>query len=240
AFGYITVLQVADGQFYSLSILAPVLSFIGVIWLANLYNFMDGMDGLAATQTIIASITLGFWFWQAGDDHIALSCLILAAASYGFLLWNWQPAKIFMGDVGSITIGAFFAMLIIYGSTRYQLPVISFVLLLGVFVFDASLTIVHRLVKREKIWLPHRSHLYQRLANAGMQHAKIVVALTVLMLVCSMISSITVLDRDKLLPAMTFELVLLVIYAALVLLVEARARPRTAKHHRSADTKPDQ
>ena len=220
AFGYINTVQISVDRVIWLSGFGAVLTFIGVIWLANLFNFMDGMDGLAATQTIIAGITLAFWFWQAGDQQLALTCMILAAASYGFLLRNWQPARIFMGDVGSITIGAFFATLIIFGNTRYQIPVVSFVLLLGVFVFDASVTIFIRAVKREKIWLPHRRHFYQRLAATGMDHSRIVIMQTVLMLLCSIIASLTVLDRDRIGSAVGLELILLIVAASLVLRLE--------------------
>jgi len=196
AFGYVTEIQFSEESFVSLSVFGMIATFIGIMWLSNLYNFMDGMDGLAASQTIIGAITLGIWFWQYGDQGLAIVCFVLAAASYGFLLWNWQPAKIFMGDVGSVTIGAFFSTLLVIAVSRYQLPVISFVLLFWVFVADASATVLHRIVKREKFWLPHRTHLYQRLATLGVAHNKIVIALIMLMLICSIIASITVLHRD--------------------------------------------
>lgn len=223
AFGYITHVQISNDYSIWLSGSGAIITFVGIMWLANLYNFMDGMDGLVATQTIIVSITLAFWFAWAGDPHLSLVCLVLAAASYGFLLWNWQPAKIFLGDVGSVTIGAFFATLIIFGNTRYQIPVLSFVLLLGVFVADASVTLLRRILKREKIWLPHRSHYYQRLAQCGIEHPKIVFGLTILMLICSLIASFTVIEHDRIWHGALLELVLFIIGLRFVIHRESAA-----------------
>lgn len=214
AFGYITSLQISSTVFINLPYFGAGITFIGVLWMANLYNFMDGIDGLAASQTIIASITLAFWFWHAGDQYLGFLCLALAASSYGFIIWNWQPAKIFMGDVGSITIGGFFATLIIFASTRYQIPVISFILLFSVFVLDASATLLIRIFKGEKIWLPHRTHYYQRITNMGISHKSVVIVQIALMLLCSIIASLTVLDHDRI--SLSIGLILLVFLIALI------------------------
>lgn len=211
AFGAVETVQINAELVLPLSLFGFVLSVIGVLWLTNLYNFMDGMDGLAASQTIIASSTLAFWFWHYGDQTLAISCLVLSSASYGFLLWNWHPAKIFMGDVGSISIGAFLATLLLIGVSRYDLPVISFILLLSVFIVDASVTILRRLLKREKIWLPHRSHYYQRLANLGFSHSKIVIGLIVLMSISSLIATTTMIYRDTIILGAAIEIMLLTV-----------------------------
>lgn len=222
AFGYVSSIQFNDSSFVLLAGFGAIATFIGIIWLANLYNFMDGMDGLAATQTIVAGLTLAFWFWQVGDPQLGLTCLVLSAASYGFLLHNWQPAKIFMGDVGSVTIGAFFGLMIILGNTRYQIPVLSFVLLFGVFVFDASVTMLRRIIRREKIWLPHRTHFYQRLALAGLGHSKVVMAATILMVFCSMIASYTVIDHDRIASGSIVVLLVLALAAGFVVFKETK------------------
>ena len=222
-FGYVTVIEYAPGQFYSLSLWGALLTFLGIIWMANLYNFMDGMDGLASSQTIVAAITLAFWFWQVGDVQLALVCLVLASASYGFILWNWQPAKVFLGDVGSISIGAFFATLIIYANTRYAIPVLSLVALFGVFVFDASVTLLRRALHGEKVWLPHRSHYYQRLATLGFAHARIVVVQIVLMVCCSILATISLTEHAKLTTAIGVELIILLLAAGVVTIVERLA-----------------
>ena len=199
AFGWIDTIQLSMDLRITLDWLGAVLTFIGILWLANLYNFMDGMDGLAAAQTIIASLTLSFWFWALGDVEIALLCLVIAGASYGFLLWNWRPAKIFMGDVASVTLGAFFACLIIIGSSRFDIPVISMVMLFGVFVADATVTMLRRISKFEKFWLPHRQHCYQRLGLAGMAHEKIVVLSILAMVFCSLLATLSLIYRDTIL-----------------------------------------
>lgn len=222
AFGWVNTLQISSYSYISLSWFGLICTFIGVLWLSNLYNFMDGMDGLAASQTIIAATTIAFWFWQAGDTALAICCMVLAAASYGFLLRNWHPAKVFMGDVGSITIGAFFATMLIYGQSRYQIPAISFVLLLAVFVFDSSVTILKRIWRREKFWLPHRSHYYQRAALLGFNQGAVTVASVVLMIVCAMIASVTVLYHDRIAIAALAVLMLLMAAAWGVALLEAR------------------
>jgi len=224
-FGHISTIQISASKSLWLAEAGYVVTFIGVIWFANLYNFMDGLDGHAASQTVVASISLAFWFWQLGDTLLTFICLSLAAISYGFLLQNFRPAKIFMGDVGSITLGAFFATLIVYGTVNYQLPVISFVLLFGVFVFDASVTILLRIKRGEKFWQAHRKHYYQRLALAGMGHTRILILQTVLMLFCSLIASISVLYHDRIMFAIFIELLVLVLVAIFVIRYERSHRP---------------
>ena len=226
AFGWVEQIQLTSEYYLLIPKLGFLLSLFGVVWLANLYNFMDGMDGLAASQAIVASATLSFWLWQYGDQGLAIVCLVLAAGSYGFLIWNWHPAKIFMGDVGSVTIGAFFATMILIGVSRYDMPVISFVILLSVFIFDASITILRRLFKREKIWLPHRSHYYQRLAKMGFSHSKIVITLIVIMTLSSLIASITLAYRDSIGIAILLELVLLFSCIIIVEVLDSNKRIR--------------
>ncbi len=180
----------------SLGLIGPVVTVIGLLWMANLNNFMDGMDGLAASQAIIGCLTLGVWFFYLGDWQLAMVCTVVVASSYGFLMWNWQPAQVFMGDVGSVTLGALYATLIILAVNRHNIPVLSCVLVFGVFVVDASFTILNRLRKREKIWLPHRSHHYQRAGLAGVKHSKVVLFAIVLMTICSLFATFSVLYRD--------------------------------------------
>ncbi len=203
ALGWVDNIQLSSSLRIPLLWIGALSTFVGVLWLANLYNFMDGMDGFAAAQTIIASLTFGFWFWAFGDLEIAFICLVVASASYGFLLWNWQPAKIFMGDVGSVSMGVFFACLIIIASTRFDVPVVSMVMLLGVFVFDASLTILRRAINLQKIWLPHRQHYYQRLGLAGMAHEKIVILSILVMLICSLLATLSLIYRDTILVCLS-------------------------------------
>jgi Fuc2NAc and GlcNAc transferase len=218
AFGWVN--QVLGVPLYWLG---PLLSVIGLLWMANLYNFMDGLDGLAASQTIVASISMAFWFLMHSDWQLALVCVVVAASSYGFLLWNWSPAKIFMGDVGSITLGGFFGTLFIIGATRHGLSILSFFSLFGVFIADATMTIIMRALRGEKIWLPHRQHFYQRLASHGYAHSKITLASIVLMLLCSVFATLGVLYHDMIWLSLVAILLILAISAALVIYVEKSA-----------------
>ena len=222
AYGWVTQAQLAVDLSINFAWFGAVCTVIGSVWFANLYNFMDGLDGLAAAQTIIAATTIAFWFWQAGDLSMTVVCVVLAASAYGFLLLNWQPAKIFMGDVGSITLGAFFASLLVIGVTRYQIPVVSFVLLFSVFIVDASLTLCRRIVRGEKFWLPHRTHYYQRLAVLGVSHARVVFAAMVLMLLCSLIATLCVAYRDIIGTAILLVLGLMVSALVSVVYIERK------------------
>jgi len=207
----------------NIGLIGVIVSLIGVLWMANLYNFMDGIDGLAAAQTIVASTTLGFWFYMAGDTPMALVCLTLAAASYGFILHNWCPAKIFMGDVGSISIGAFFGTLIIIGTNRHEISVLNFLGLFAVFVLDSSLTIIRRCIKGEKIWLPHRQHYYQRLATAGYSHSQIAISAIILMIICSLLATLSVAYHDMIVFSILGILITLIATLILVVWLEKQA-----------------
>lgn len=219
AFGWV---DQVDG--FGLGYLGAPVSVVGVLWMANLYNFMDGMDGLAGAQTVVASSTLSFWFYICGDTPLALICLVLAASAYGFVLHNWSPAKIFMGDVGSITIGGFFGTLIIIGSVRHDISVLSFICLFAVFIVDASFTIIRRAVKREKIWQPHRQHFYQRLATAGYSHSYIALAATILMLFSSVMATLSVAYHDMIEVSILGVSASLLIVILLVVWLEKRAQ----------------
>lgn len=223
AFGWITSITLSSNIDIPVGVvMGPLLLGLGIVWFTNLYNFMDGLDGLAAGQTIVAGITLGFWFYSVGDTWVAILCAALTAATYGFLLHNWHPAKIFMGDVGSITIGAFFATLIVYGRTQYQMPVLCFVVLFSVFVGDASITLIRRIINREKIWLPHRSHIYQRAAALGFDHDKIALTSIVLMCICAVLASICLSEHDRILPVIFATLILLALPLGWVTALESR------------------
>jgi Fuc2NAc and GlcNAc transferase len=161
---------------------------------------MDGMDRMAASQAIIAATTYAFWFLTQGGTEIAVFCAVVAASSYGFLWHNWRPATIFMGDVGSISLGAIFALLLIVGHNRFDMPVLSSVMLLFVFIVDSTLTLVLRAARGEKVWQAHSGHFYQRLAHAGYSHSYIVIAYIGLMVVCSLAATVSLYWQALLLP----------------------------------------
>ncbi len=201
--------QFSVGNLGSLSLpypIAAVLTLLGFIWLLNLYNFMDGMDGLAAMQTIIASagfmvifINIAFFSNSFFDEltysaSLALLCSVLLAATFGFLVWNWSPAKIFLGDVGSLPIGGFFAICSIIAVRELNVSILSCISILGVFIFDASYTLIARIFRGEKITEAHRSHIYQRLAGIGISHSRIVMVYALKMLLSTTAAVLWELD----------------------------------------------
>jgi glycosyltransferase WbpL len=150
-----------------------VLAVIALIWLTNLYNFMDGIDGLAGTQAVCSGAAAGMLLWWQGAQGLALGCFILAAASAGFLAWNWPPAKIFMGDAGSGLLGFSFGVLALAGERSGALPALVWVLLLSVFVSDTTFTLLRRMLRAERWYNAHRSHAYQRVVQIGYSHLQV-------------------------------------------------------------------
>ena len=146
-----------------------LLALVWIVGLTNAYNFMDGIDGIAGSQAVVAGLGWVALTWGAGRVETWLG-LLLAAASLGFLVHNWPPAKIFMGDVGSAFLGFVFAALAFIGAQHDPRLAIAGALLVWPFVFDTSFTFLRRLRKGENVFQAHRSHLYQRLVLAGYSH----------------------------------------------------------------------
>ena len=156
-------------------IFSPLVTFLWLIGVTNFYNFMDGIDGLAASETILTAGFLLFFSFRAGNDVIAFSSLVLLGAAGGFLIYNFPPAKIFMGDGGSNFLGFMFAALAVLGgkAESNQIPFVIPVILLNMFLLDGSVTLIKRLPKG-KNWLePHRDHYYQRLIKSGLSHLQV-------------------------------------------------------------------
>jgi len=169
--GY-SALQIGSVQL-DLGLWGVLLAVIGVAWMINLYNFMDGVDGLAGMQAVLTGVAAGTLCWWDGHPEFAMIAFIVAAASAGFLVWNWPPAKIFMGDVGSGALGATFGVLAVATETAGSLSVFIWLLLLSVFIVDASCTLAARLLRGEKWYTAHRSHAYQLLVSAGWSHRRV-------------------------------------------------------------------
>ncbi len=150
-----------------------VLAAVGIVWMINLYNFMDGIDGIAGTEAISVAICAGFLLFWSGSQGLAGVCIILALAVGGFLVWNWPPARIFMGDVGSGFLGYVFAVLAIISDKSSSVPVIIWLMLLGVFIADATITLFRRMARGEKLSQPHRTHVYQLAVQAGYSHKQV-------------------------------------------------------------------
>ena len=145
-----------------------------MLWLLNLYNFMDGIDGLAGLQAVVAAGGAGVLCLVLGDDaRYALFCLLLAAAHLGFLYWNRPPARLFMGDAGSVPTGFLLAALALYGHIQGYLTGYAWLILLAVFITDATWTLVWRMLKGQPFTRPHRLHAYQRLSRHWGSHGRV-------------------------------------------------------------------
>lgn len=147
-----------------------------VVWMANLYNFMDGSDGLAGGMALFGFGSLGIAAWLGGDAGIAGMALALAAGGGAFLLFNFPPARVFMGDVGSIPLGFMAAGLALLGWQRELWSIFFPLLVFSPFIVDATVTLLRRLLMGEKVWLAHNKHYYQRLVRLGWGHHKTVLA----------------------------------------------------------------
>lgn len=167
------------------SILQVSFSFLFVVWMLNLYNFMDGMDGFAGGMTIFGFGTLALLGYLADHQFFMVMSLIIAAATSGFLVLNFPPARIFMGDVGSSSLGFLAAAFSLWGSREGIFPLWIAILLFSPFIVDATITLIRRLLRKEKIWLPHKTHYYQRLVQLGWGHKRTVLWQYVLMAACS-------------------------------------------------------
>jgi UDP-N-acetylmuramyl pentapeptide phosphotransferase/UDP-N-acetylglucosamine-1-phosphate transferase len=148
------------------------------LWFINLYNFMDGIDGLAGAETI--AICMGLFAIMltiggpAGPEAIARaqSSLVIAAATAGFLLLNWHPARVFMGDVGAIALGYIIGWFLLTLATWGYW--VAALILPAYFLADASITITQRMLSGEAIWQSHAKHFYQRAVQRGLSHARVV------------------------------------------------------------------
>jgi len=159
----------------SFSILSPVITFVWLIGVTNFFNFMDGIDGLAGGEAISVAAFLTIISLIYGNSFVFITSLIVLGGSLGFLLHNLPPARVFMGDGGSNFLGFVFAALAIIGSQSgpTSIPFVIPLILLGTFLFDATITLLKRIPKG-KNWLePHRNHYYQRLIILGYSHKQI-------------------------------------------------------------------
>lgn len=150
-----------------------LIGTFSIVWLTNLFNFMDGIDGIAGAEAVSVGVIAAMMLHTAGHGSVAWPPLLFAAASLGFLVWNWPPARIFMGDVGSGLIGFAFGVVAIASENRGALPVVAWWTLLGVFIFDATVTLVRRAARGERWYEAHRSHAYQRAVRAGWSHGQV-------------------------------------------------------------------
>lgn len=159
-----------------------VLGSMAILWMLNLYNFMDGIDGIAAIQAVLTCACAALLSYGA-DARYALFCTLLGAAYLGFLIWNWPPARLFMGDAGSVPAGFLFACLALLGAVEGALNPACWLILLALFITDATWTLLWRVGTGQPFTQGHRLHAYQRLSRHWQSHLKVDAALIVVLLV---------------------------------------------------------
>ena len=154
--------------------LGSILGVLYLVWLLNLFNFMDGTDGIAASEAIFVCLAGAILNYHvlSGTNHSA-AAVVLAASTIGFLLYNWSPAEIFMGDVGSGFLGVMIGGLSLLAAKQQPELLWVWIILLAVFVSDATVTLIRRLLRKQKPHVAHRSHAYQHLAVLFASHAKV-------------------------------------------------------------------
>jgi Fuc2NAc and GlcNAc transferase len=172
------------GPAISLGWFGDLLAILYVMWLLNLSNFMDGIDGIAAVEVITVSLSGALLYLLAALGGTRwMTPLVVAGATVGFLLWNWPPAKIFMGDVGSGFLGLALAALSLDAAWVAPRLFWAWIILLGVFVVDATVTLVRRTARGDRFYEAHRTHAYQHAAARWGAHLPVTVATGLITLV---------------------------------------------------------
>ena len=168
------------GATFNLGWIGNILAAVYLVWMLNLYNFMDGIDGLAGAQAI--SVCLGICLVYLFSGHVELiwTPLILVVAVAGFLSWNFPPARIFMGDAGSGFLGIVLASQSLVAAWANPNLLWSWLILLGVFIVDATWTLTRRLLRGEKVYQAHRSHAYQNASRMFSSHKAVTLGIVAL------------------------------------------------------------
>lgn len=169
------------GGLLQLSWVGHVLAAFYLVWLLNLYNFMDGIDGIASVEAICVCLGGAILYALLETSLLTdLPLLMLAAAVLGFLLWNFPPARIFMGDAGSGFLGIVLGVLSLQAAWISPVLLWGWLILLGVFIVDATLTLLRRLLRGEKVYEAHRSHAYQYASRQFGRHLPVTVSVAIL------------------------------------------------------------
>jgi len=196
-----------------------VVALVGIVWSVNLYNFMDGIDGLAGGQALIAGSIGALLLAHGGDLGLANVVAALAGSCLGFLRWNWAPARIFMGDVGSGLLGFLFGAIAVLSERSAGPPLGVWLLLGGVFLFDATATVLRRMWRGERWYAAHRSHAYQRAILMGWGHARVSLAAMLLAICCGGLAVLVAFRPGSFAGSLV---VLIVVLGAIYLWIERR------------------
>ncbi|MNV63837.1 putative undecaprenyl-phosphate N-acetylglucosaminyl 1-phosphate transferase [compost metagenome] len=153
-----------------------ILAAIYLVWVLNLYNFMDGIDGIASVESLCVCLGACFLYWINGTPELIWGPMVLAMAVLGFLYWNFPPARIFMGDAGSGFLGIALGVLSLQAAWTSSGLFWAWLILLGVFIVDATFTLLRRMVRGDKVYEAHRSHAYQFASRQFGKHLPVTLA----------------------------------------------------------------
>lgn len=180
----VSAIPIPGGPTIQLGLAAVPVSALLLVWMANLYNFMDGMDGFAGGMTFWGFGFLAYLGWQAQFPVMLIISTFVAMGALGFLMHNFPPARIFMGDAGSITVGFLAGTLMILGVRDRLFEIWVPIMIFSPFIVDATVTLVKRVLHGKRVWEAHREHYYQRVVLSGWSHRRTVLAEYGVMLLC--------------------------------------------------------
>lgn len=210
------------GGLFDLGWLGHLLTAISLVWLLNLYNFMDGIDGIACVEAISSCLVAGLlMFMVINHDEVGSLSILMSASVAGLLVWNFPPAKIFMGDTGSGFVGLMMGAFALCSAYVAPQMLWSWLILLGVFIVDATYTLLMRIVRGDKVYEAHRTHAYQYAARKYASHMKVLIAV-----MCINIFWLAPWASAVSLGHIDGELALLISYTPLILL---------ARHYRAGE-----
>ncbi len=176
--------------------MAAVFTLLLIVWMTNLYNFMDGMDGLAGGMAVFGFGAFAVIGFMEGNTPFTVFNLIIVVSTLGFLLFNFPPAKIFLGDVGSTLFGMLSVSMALWASKEGVMQLWVAGLVFSPFLVDSTVTLIRRAMNGEKVWQPHKTHYYQRLVQMGWGHRRTVLWEYVLMAGCG-VSAIAIINAQE-------------------------------------------
>jgi len=183
--------------------IGAVISWFAIVWMMNLFNFMDGIDGLAGGMAVFGFGFLGLAAWLSGYIEYAQLVWVVAASALGFVVPNLPPARIFMGDTGAVTLGMLAAAFSLWGVHDHIFSIWFPVLVFSPFIVDATVTLIQRALRREKVWQAHREHYYQRLVLLGWGQRKTLIGEYALMLGCGISALVMQMQPAWIVPGIT-------------------------------------
>ncbi len=216
------------------ALLSVPLTLLFIVWMINLYNFMDGMDGFAGGMAVFGFGTFAVLAGGAGHGLFMVLSLIVAVSAGGFLLFNFPPARIFMGDVGSTLLGFLAAALMLWAERDGVFPLWIGVLVFSPFIVDATVTLVRRVLRGERIWQAHKSHYYQRLVELGWGHRRTVLWEYAVMAACAA-SALSIQGREPRVQVFGLALWAAVYVVLMVAIGRLEARARSSRTPRGLD-----